>query len=156
MTLLVQNTAQQVLDVIPLVMRTVRTKLREHRTADINVPQFRAMAYIDRNNGASLSDLATHIGLTLPAMSKLVDGLVNRKLVSRDVHSRDRRKVCLSLTPQGRDELNAAHEHTRKFLAEKMSSLAGEELRTISRAMQILKVAFAHEEEILLQTKERK
>ena len=112
----VQETARQVLDVVPLVMRTIRAKLRERRAADINVPQFRAMAYINRNDGASLSDLAAHIGLTLPSMSKLIDGLVNRKLVSREADSCDRRRVCLSLTSQGRDEMNAAYKYSQKFL----------------------------------------
>lgn len=153
MAQVVQDTAQQVLDVIPLVMRTIRTKLRERRAADINVPQFRAMVYINRNNGASLSDLAAHIGLTLPSMSKLIDGLVNRKLVSRDADRRDRRRVCLSLTSQGQDELNAAYKHSQKFFVDRMSGLAEEDLKTISRAMQILRGVFLleREEEPVLQ-----
>ena len=153
MTQMVQETARQVLDVVPLVMRTIRTKLRERRAADINVPQFRAMAYINRNDGASLSDLAAHIGLTLPSMSKLIDGLVNRKLVSREADSRDRRRVCLSLTSQGRDEMNAAYKYSQKFFVDKMSGLAEEDLKTISRAMQILRGLFLleREEEPVLQ-----
>ena len=114
-----QDAAQQVMDVVPVVMRTMRAKLRERRAADISVPQFRTMAYINRNNGASLSDLSAHIGLTLPSMSKLVDGLVSRNLISRIGDSQDRRKICLSLTPQGRDELKAAYGHTQKYIAGK-------------------------------------
>jgi len=153
MTKIVQVTAQQVMDVVPLVMRTIRAKLRERRAADISVPQFRAMAYINRNEGASLSVLSTHIGLTLPSMSKLIDGLVSRKLINRTGHSQDRRRVCLSLTPQGREELNAAYGHTQKYIAEKMSSLAEEDIKSISRAMQVLRELFMldREEELKLQ-----
>jgi DNA-binding MarR family transcriptional regulator len=135
------------MDVVPLVMRTMRGKLRERRAADISVPQFRAMAYINRNEGASLSVLSTHIGLTLPSMSKLIDGLVSRSLISRTSHSEDRRKVCLSLTPQGRAELNSAYGHTQKYIAEKMSGLAEEDLKAISRAMQVLSELFLLERE---------
>jgi hypothetical protein len=46
------------------------------------MPQFRTLAVIDRNANASLSDVTEHIGLTLPSMSKLVDGLVARKLAT--------------------------------------------------------------------------
>lgn len=151
---LTQDTTQQLLEVVPLVMRTIRSKLRELRAAEISVPQFRALIYINRHDGASLSDLTVHIGLTLPSMSKLIDGLVNRKLVSRHVHSTDRRRVRLSLTAQGRDELNAAYKHTQKFLASKMSTLALEDLVAISRAMKSLKELFLleHEEELTPET----
>ena len=48
--------------------------------------QFRTLAFVDANQGASLSEVAGHIGLGLPSMSKLVDALVNRELLTRDVH----------------------------------------------------------------------
>lgn len=138
MTALAQDAARQVLEGVPAVMRIIRTQFRTHRRADISVPQFRAMGYIDRNEGASLSDLATHIGLTLPSMSKLIDGLVGRKLVTRAAHNRDRRRICLSLTPLGRAELRAAHRSTEKFLADRMSGLPEQDLRTISQALDTL------------------
>ena len=147
MSVIVQGTAQQVLEVVPLVMRTIRAKLRRHRTADINVPQFRALAYINRNEGASLSDLADHIGLTLPSMSKLIDGLVSRKLVNRTAHSSDRRRMCLSLTAQGREELKASFRHTEKYLTDILSDVTEEELETISHTMQVLRELFLHEPE---------
>ena len=148
-----QLTAQQVMDVVPLVTRTIRSKLRERRSADISLPQFRAMAYLNRNEGASLSALSAHIGLTLPSMSKLIDGLVSRNLITRTGHSQDRRRVCLSLTPQGHNELNAVYAHTQKYIAEKISNLGEEDLKMISRTMQILKELFTleREEELNLQ-----
>ena len=155
MTKIIQDTAQQVLDVVPIVMRTIRAKLRERRAADISVPQFRAMSFVNRHDGASLSDLSTHIGLTLPSMSKLIDGLVSRNLISRAGHSEDRRRVCLSLTPQGHDELSAAYEHTQKYIAEKMSNLAEDDLKAVSRAMQILRELFMLEHEELNLNTER-
>ena len=139
--------AKQVLDVVPLVMRTIRSQLRTHRRADISIPQFRTMGYIDSNEGASLSDLASHIGLTLPSMSKLVDVLVSRKLVSRAEHSEDRRRICLSLTPLGREALRAAHRSTERHLVEALSSLSEEELRGVTHAMQVLRRLFEPEGE---------
>ena len=66
------------MDVVPLIMHTIRNRLRERQAADINVPQFRALLYLNRNHDVSLSDLADHIGLTPPSMSKLIEGLVSR------------------------------------------------------------------------------
>ncbi len=145
MTQATQEAAQQALEVVPTVMRSIRAQLRTHRSADISVPQFRAMGYIDRNDGASLSELAGYIGLTLPSMSKLIDGLVSRKLVTRVAHSQDRRRICLSLTPLGREELRASYRLTERYLVDKLSGLDDDDLRTIGRAMQVLKSLFAQE-----------
>jgi DNA-binding MarR family transcriptional regulator len=144
---MVRATAQQIVDVVPPVMRVIRARLHERRAADINVPQFRALLYLNRNHGASLSDLTDHIGLTPSSMSKLIDGLVVRKLVSRGACSGDRRRISLSLTSQGRDELNAAYACTQKFLIDKMSCLPEEDLKSIFRAMQVLQSLFVLEEE---------
>src|SRR5512141_2900959 len=105
--------AQEILDVVPAVMRTIRAELRRHRTADLSVPQFRTLAFIDRKADASLSDVAEHIGLTLPSISKIVDGLVTRKLVTRQTASDDRRRMTLALTTRGRSALQASREATR-------------------------------------------
>ena len=144
---IVQSNAQQIVDVVPLMMRTIRNRLRERRAADINVPQLRAMLYLNRNHGTSLSELADHIGLTPPSMSKLIEGLVARKLVSRGAYRGDRRRISLSLTSQGRDAVNAAYACIQKFLMDKMSCLSEEDLKTIFRAMQVLQSLFVLEEE---------
>ena len=92
MSKLVEETAHQVLDVIPLVMRTIRSEFRSQRSTELSVPQFRTLAFLRNNDGASLSSLANHLGLTLPSMSKLVDGLVSRGFVARTEHQGDRRR----------------------------------------------------------------
>jgi DNA-binding MarR family transcriptional regulator len=143
MTQSVEEAARQVLDTIPLVMRTIRAEFRSQRSNDLSVPQFRALAYIESNDGVSLSSLANHIGLTLPSMSKLVDGLVSRRLVDREEYQEDRRRVCLRITSQGKSELKAVHDHTQAYLAEKMAGLTKEELVTVTHALQILKDLFA-------------
>src|SRR5690242_4427095 len=115
MSKVVEETAQQILEIVPIVMRTIRAEFHEERSSDLSVAQFRALAYIKNNDGASLSSLAAHIGLTLPSMSKLIDGLVSRELVIRSSHSADRRKICLQLTGAGRSKLAAAYKHTQAF-----------------------------------------
>jgi DNA-binding MarR family transcriptional regulator len=75
-----EQCAQDVLDVAPLIMRAIRADMRAHRHAGFSVPQFRMLAFLNRNEGASLSGLAEFIGLTLPSASTMVDTLVARKL----------------------------------------------------------------------------
>ena len=142
-----EQAAQQVLDVVPLVMRTLRAQMREHRGENLSVPQFRTLGFLKRREGASLSEVAEHIGLTLPSMSKLVDGLVARKLVVRETYAGDRRRVTLALSARGRATHEAAVGSTRAFLVERLACLDEAERVDVARAMQILRPLFAGERE---------
>jgi DNA-binding MarR family transcriptional regulator len=141
----VDETARQVLEVVPLVMRSIRGEMRSHSAPDLTVPQFRTLGFIDRHTGASLSEVAEHIGLTLPSMSKLVDGLVGRKFVTRQTHAADRRRVTLALTARGHAMLASARESTLASLAGCLGPLAESDLETVIRAMKILRPVFASE-----------
>jgi len=134
--------AHEVLDVVPLVMRTIRAEMRDRRTPDLSVPQFRTLTFLNRHEGASLSDVAEHIGLRLPSMSKLMDGLVARNLVKRQTHPDDRRRVTLALTARGRTTLQTALEGTRACLAERLATLPASNLAAVAKAMQILRPLF--------------
>ena len=135
--------ARSVLDVVPLVMRTLRAEMRRHRAADLTVVQFRTMNYLHNRPGASLSAVADHIGLTLPAMSTLVDGLVERKMVTRGAAAGDRRRIMLALTEQGQAALEATKAAAEAQLAGRLARLSAAECAVVTQAMQILRPLFA-------------
>ncbi len=134
--------AGHILETVPLVMRTIRTEMRSHRGSDLSVPQLRVLVYLNRHEGASLSDIAEHLGLTLPSMSKMIDGLVARGLVDRRMDPDDRRRVTLNPTALGRTEMQAAYKATASRLAERLEALPAAERRTIVRSMQALRSIF--------------
>jgi DNA-binding MarR family transcriptional regulator len=135
--------AQEILEVVPAVMRAIRAEMRRHRTADLSVPQFRTLAFINGKVDASLSDVAEHIGLTLPSMSKIVEGLVVRKFVTRQTHAIDRRRMTLALTARGKTALQTSRDATRACLSEDLASLTERQRETIMQAMEILRPVFA-------------
>lgn len=141
----VSKVAQTVLEVIPLVMRTIRRNLREQRDPDMSLPEFRGLAFINRNPGCSLNEAAEHIGLEPPSASKLVEHLVQRGLVRREADPADRRRVQLTLLPRGQRNIDLAYEHTRSFLAEQLAGLNAAEREAVLKSMQILKSAFSGE-----------
>ena len=138
--------AHEVFEVVPLAMRAIRAEMRSRRALGLSVPQFRTLAFLNRNEGASLSDLAEYIGLTLPSMSKMVDGLVVRQLVTRRDSSVDRRYVTLALTPLGKSTWEAARQGTQARLAEMLATLPPEERNTVVLAMQALRRVFASDQ----------
>ena len=137
-----KDTARAVLEVVPLVMRTVRTEMRYAGALNLSVPQFRTLGFVARNPQTSLSDVAEHIGLALPSMSKLVYGLVERKLLIRQSYSDDRRRIMLELTARGDTLLQSAHASTQAALAKRLSALDESERATVVQAMHILHPLF--------------
>jgi MarR family transcriptional regulator for hemolysin len=91
--------------------------------------------------------VAEHIGLTLPSMSKIVDGLVARKLVTREAHLTDRRRMMLALTARGQTALQTSRKATRACLAEDLAVLNDRQRETIVQAMEILRPVFTSQGE---------
>jgi DNA-binding MarR family transcriptional regulator len=139
------NLAREILDTVPVIMRTVRAEMRSRRTAKLTIPQFRSLLFLNRNPGSSLLDLASHLGLTSPTVCKMVDGLVADQLVTRQDSSQDRRKVLLTLTPAGQVILEQAHSGTRDRLADILSVLDAEEREVIFLGMKRLQALFSPE-----------
>ena len=134
--------ARQILEIVPMVMRAIRTEIRSHRGSELSVPQFRVLIFLNRHEGASLSDIAEHLGLTLPSMSKMIDGLVARNMVTRQMDPEDRRRVTLVLTALGRSSMQSAYQATESRLAERLVVLPASERRIIIEAMQVLESIF--------------
>ncbi|MGQ9851038.1 MAG: MarR family winged helix-turn-helix transcriptional regulator [Aggregatilineaceae bacterium] len=140
-----EECAGAVMDTVPLIMRLIRAEMRSHRSPDLSVPQFRALLYVYRRAGASLSDVAEHLGLTLPSTSKLVNRLVERGLLTRASAPDDRRRMILNITPTGQIVLDAAAQATRARLMEQLATLSAEECETVIAAMRLLQRVFTLE-----------
>jgi DNA-binding MarR family transcriptional regulator len=134
--------AREVLDVIPLMMRVIRTEMRGQRSADLTVPQFRVLLFISRNPGSSLLAAAEYLGLTSPTVSTMVDGLVHDHLVTREDSLRDRREVLLTLTVQGESILEKARNGTQARLAKILSPLSPLERDIVFQALKCLQPVF--------------
>jgi DNA-binding MarR family transcriptional regulator len=143
MTISPDDCAREVLDVVPVVMRVLRTQMRSHRGPELSVPHFRVLAYLNGNEGASLSEVAEYVGLRLPSMSTLVDVLVTRGLVSREPSTKDRRRVALCLTPLGRSTWATARRATQAGLAKQLEGLPVEQRALVAAAMHALRDLFA-------------
>ncbi len=137
--------AELVADTVPLVMRTIRAEMRRHRKPDLSVPQFRTLGYLRRHPGASLSQVAEHIGLTLPSISRMIDRLEKQALLSRANTPSDRRRISLKLTAQGEAALRTADKATRERLAERLGALSVEDRLRVLQAMSSLRTLFGTE-----------
>ena len=141
-TLSAERCAAEVLESVPTVMRFIRAQMRRHRGPELSVVQFRTLLFLSRHGGASLSALAEYLGLSLPAASRLVEGLVRKSFVIRQVPLQNRRLVSLALSAWGQRTIDAARQATERRLAQVVASLPPIERAAIQRALRILREEF--------------
>ena len=139
----INECSREVLDVVPSIMRVIRSEMRRHRSSDLSVPQFRALTFISKHPGSSLLTVAEHLGLTSPSACRMIDVLVGRGLISRQASLKDRRMINLSLTDQGQSILEISRKGTMGNLEMILSSTTPTEQSTIMDAMKILRPLFA-------------
>jgi len=135
--------AALIMDVIPLIMSYIRSEMRSRRMPGLSIPQFRSLIYLYRHEDASLSQVSEHVGLKLPSTSKMIDALVERKLVIRKTSATDRRFVKLKLSATGEAELAKARRSTETQLAEILSALTPEQQDNIIASLEELRSLFA-------------
>lgn len=137
-----EQCAREILDTAPAVMRFIRDQVRRRRAAALSLAQFRTLVFLGRVKDSSLSAVAEHLGLSLPAMSRLVNGLVGGGLVGRQSVSTNRRQIALNVTAEGRARLEKARSAIRLRLAEAVKDLSASEQKSILDAMGILQKVF--------------
>ena len=137
-----EDCAASVMEIGPLIMRTIKWHMRSQAPEGLTDLQFRTLIYLTRHEGACLSDVRERTGLTLATMSKVVDALVKRGLVRREISPRDRRRVTLAVTPRGRKTMEAARRTTRSRLALALKELTAPERAAVVQALRCLQDAF--------------
>jgi len=143
MTEELEESARKLLEVVPIIMQDIRSEMRGRRSLDLTVPQFRALAFVNRNEGSSLWEVAHHMGLTPPSTSRLVDNLIERGLMARNDHPGDRRRVRLTVTDHGLAILEASTQGTVSYLADKLSGVNADNREVIDKAVETLRTVFA-------------
>lgn len=126
---------------VPPAWKTVRGNLRAAATDQfgVSVAQFHVLRHI-RKGIRSISGLAAELGVSRPAVSQAVDGLVGRGLVARVQDANDRRYVQLDLTPAGNELLNGIFTHNRAWMAQRFGALTAQEREVLMQAFEILKM----------------
>ncbi|MCU0546112.1 MAG: MarR family transcriptional regulator [Oscillatoriaceae cyanobacterium Prado104] len=138
-----EQCAAKVMETVPLVMRFIRADMRARGSyEEMSVPQFRTLAFLDRNPGASVSELAEHLGVTRATASANTERLVQRSFVHRCDRPEERRRVALKLTEAGKQHLQQIRAQTRAYIADSLNSLTEEQIALIEEGLILLQQVF--------------
>lgn len=125
-------------ETIPPVWHNVRAFVDKNaREKNLTMGGYWIMRGI-RHGKDTVSELAQRGHLSRPAISRAVDTLVVKGLVSRTNDPSDRRHVKLSLTEDGEQLLFSLREETKDWMACRFRQLKEQELETLLEAFELL------------------
>jgi DNA-binding MarR family transcriptional regulator len=133
-----QDCAARVIRTFPALMQAIVTGVESKGKIKLSFQQFRALMFIARHQNPNLSMVCDHLGATLSATSKLIDGLIQDGCVAGETAPDDRRIKLLSLTPSGKEEIQTHHQYLISSLAAKLDKLTESERAMVALAMDVL------------------
>ena len=103
---------------------TTRALAQADTGLELTFPQWRALLVLGEDpDGARIGEVATRVGVTVPATSRLLRRLEQRGLTTLSVDEHDRRATRARLTERGRSVRAAILGHRRAALREVVSAL---------------------------------
>jgi DNA-binding MarR family transcriptional regulator len=103
---------------------------------ELSLTQIRILRIlVDDVEQASLKDIGDRVGLSLPAVSRSIDGLVHRGLVTRAEDEIDRRMKQVRATPQAAEVLDRLTELRLAGIGEFVETLSPRERERLAAAM---------------------
>lgn len=141
------------------VLRTIRQivrKISEHskalyREVGLTVPQLMCLKAIgeleETQDEVTVVMVAKRLQLSPATVSRIIDRLTRANLVNRERRSKDRRKVCLSLTPPGLERFHTLPVPLQELFVRRLSALPRNErtnllesLRRIAELMEAVEI----------------
>jgi DNA-binding MarR family transcriptional regulator len=136
-----RETARDILEIMPLVMRAVAAELRSG--GELPAPAHFGLLMKLREQPRTLTELAAHCGVSLPTMSNSVSALAQRGWVRRSGSMKDRRSVMLEVTVPGRTALDRVSRAAETHLAEVLTPLDAVSRRQLQAGLAVLRTVFA-------------
>jgi len=91
-------------------IRRARSRVAERSGAELTPAQFRLLAALADTPSLSVGELAQEAGVSSPSATRMLDGLEQEGIVSREREEGDRRRIAVRPTAKGKRAMAAAHK----------------------------------------------
>jgi DNA-binding MarR family transcriptional regulator len=135
-----RESARDLLEIMPLVMRTLAAELRA--AGEMPAPAHFALLAMLAERPRTLTELANLRGVSLPTMSNSITALVQHAWVRRVESTEDRRVVMVEVTATGRSALDRVTRSAEGHIAEALASLDSTSRRRLQAGLGVLRKVF--------------
>lgn len=95
----------------------------------LTVAEFKLMRSFRKDKNLTVNDLARRMDLSSSRLTRILDGLVEKKIINRELSEKDRRTMNISLTQKGKriqNELNETYIKTHEEIVELLPEGGGD------------------------------
>lgn len=125
------------MDVVPKTMQSIRQDMRKER-GELTITQFRMLANV-RQGVCNNKELGEKLGVSEAAVSRMIDLLVQEKLIKKIVNEDDRRNKVLSLTANGKKLYEQITASARGRLTLKLEALDKKDREAAILGLEVLR-----------------
>jgi DNA-binding MarR family transcriptional regulator len=130
---------QELLIALRKVIRAIGLHSKQlNKTSGLTSPQLLILLEIDKDAGMNSSQVAKNVNLSAATVTNILDRLENKCLVSRVRNTKDKRKVSLYLTEDGKALLLKAPQALQEHFIENFANLAEWEQSQLLSSMERL------------------
>ncbi len=127
------------LGLLPIIGRTLYSAIAELGHAHgLTVTQIKALLHLSSGGRATVGEVASALGISMPAASELVDRLVDAGHVVRSPDPADRRRVLIAATPRAAQIGEQLRDFRRQQLRIALSQLPPTERPMFIRSLEAL------------------
>lgn len=119
-------------------IRLLRMARRQDDASGLRAPRLSALSVIVFSGPLSLAALAAEEQVRAPTMTRIVEALVQAKLITRDPDPADRRMVRIAATEEGRALLDEGRRRRVGAIADRLARLADSERRALERGVDLI------------------
>src|SRR5271170_3993025 len=135
MAMKISTDSQQIADQIhTLAIHLLRKLRREDESSGLNAPRLSALSVIVFGGPITLGDLASAEQVRPPTMTRIVNALEQKGLVTKKQNKDDGRSTLLSATPAGKKLLMEGRARRVRALAKQIAALSREQLSALQEA----------------------
>ncbi len=106
-----RDLAEETMRLLPALVRLLKTTMADQcDMANIPYGQLRVLSHLYQNEGSTVGEVASGLGVSLATASELIDRQVETGWIERSVNPADRRQVILNLSETAADVFRKLHE----------------------------------------------
>jgi DNA-binding MarR family transcriptional regulator len=132
--------AQRLLDLLTALGSTTFRQLLWQRASELELTfaQSQVLFYVSDHPGCHMGDVAKAFGVTLPAVTHIVDRLEEKQLLLRGDDPSDRRVYVLEVTRQGKSLAQELRALQMRGLEDVLARMAAEDRQRVIRGLEAL------------------
>ncbi len=113
-------------------------RLRRESDPGLTLTAHAALVSIETHAPITPGQLAAHEGVRRPTMTRTIQALLERGLITRAPDPLDGRVSWLQVSPEGRRLLNRARVRSDAYLAKRLKQLRPNDRETLAKAAEVL------------------